>query len=70
MPEYEITDANGYTWKWNGHRVYIPEADEEFIANGDNPEENGYPASCWENALALLTEYGYFYTEDIDDTNL
>lgn len=61
--ENEIIDANGFVWKWDGERVYMVLAEEEMIANGEDPEENGYPAYSFARALEILTEFGYMHKE-------
>lgn len=59
MKKHSIIDDCGYEWRWNGVRVYMVEAEKEMRQNGEDVEQNGYPANSWEDAVKLLEEYGY-----------
>mgnify|MGYP001430041022 CR=1 FL=1 len=56
--KFEILDANGYLWIWNKKqgRVYLDEAEKEFIRDGINVIENGYHASNLEDAVKIVGE--------------
>ena len=56
---YLIRDDYGYSWNWNGSRVYCLEAEEEFIKNGDDPKQNGYGALSEDEAIQILISGGY-----------
>lgn len=56
---YKITDNCGEVWIFNGKRLYLLAAEEEFIKEGLNVEENGYPVNSWGEALKTLVEDGY-----------
>jgi hypothetical protein len=62
----KIIDSNGYTWKWDGKRIFCVEAEIEMISDGMSKaevrKENGYPASSWEKALEQLEDGGYLET--------
>lgn len=57
--KYTLVDIDGYKWAWNGQRVFIPEADAEFRAQGIPVTENGYPATTWRQAQEILIQEGY-----------
>ena len=54
-----IVDDNGVEWQYNGTRIFSEEAEAEFIANGDDPEQNGYQAYNMVSAYKVLVEDGY-----------
>jgi hypothetical protein len=62
----KIIDDSGYTWKWDGKRVFCVEAENEMLSDGmskaEVKKENGYPASSWKQALEQLVEGGYLET--------
>ena len=62
--QLSIFDAEGNEWRWNGERVYMVEAELEYIKNGDDPAGNGYQASSWEEAIRVLNEGDYMEKED------
>lgn len=55
----KIKDSLGFIWFWDGRRVYMPECDEIFALEGLDPEENGYPANTFEEAINVLKDGGY-----------
>jgi hypothetical protein len=52
-------DINNDKWCWNGHRVYMLEAEVEFIQNGWDVGQNGYGAFSEAEALRQLVDGGY-----------
>lgn len=61
-------DDLGYTWIWNGERVYCVEAEIEFIENGEDRSQNGYGAFDIEDVEKEMVEGGYI--KNWEDTNV
>ena len=60
MSEYkEFIDDLGEKWIWDGIRIYMVEAEKEFIEMGIDVMQNGYPASSIEEARRVLIWGGY-----------
>ena len=54
-----IKDNFDVWWIWDGRRLYVPEADIEYIEMGLDPNENGYHVDNMEGALEILAKGGY-----------
>jgi len=56
--KHTIKDENGVEWTYDTkqHRLYVTEADDEFIRNGDDPLQNGYDADPEELLEFLIGE--------------
>jgi hypothetical protein len=59
LTDYTICDRLGLHWEWDGTRVFCVEAEEEFIADGIDVAQNGYPADTWAEAIKVLIDGGY-----------
>lgn len=58
MKKRYLIDDEGYSWIFDGHRVYMEAAELEMKGTG-NADQNGYPCSTYEEARAVLVWGGY-----------
>ena len=59
---FRFKDDLGYWWVWDGERIYMEEAEEEMVAEG---ETNGYFASTLEKAIEILVDVAAISTIEI-----
>ena len=62
-----ITDDLGVVWRYSNGRIYSIEAEEEFIANGEDVEQNGYQCHSLFEAYRVLVEDGYIEDDEFLD---
>lgn len=56
---YTVMDDDGYTWYWDGSRIYVLNPDDEDLAEYDYIDlgaihRPGYEAKTWRDALNCL----------------
>lgn len=65
MTRLYIRDDNHELWFFEDGRIRMLLA--EYDEDGNLDEQNGYPASSWEDAVRLLNEEGYITDEEEED---
>jgi hypothetical protein len=62
---YTVVDDDGYTWYWDGNRIYALDVDdpENYVDVGFILHK-GYPAETWEEAVHWLVVDGYISEEE------
>jgi hypothetical protein len=64
---HTVMDDDGYTWYWDGSRVYVlgeERPDSEDIIDEFLMGKRGYKANTWEDAIHLLVVDGYISEEE------
>jgi hypothetical protein len=66
---FTVIDDDGYTWYWDGKRIYALDVDdpEDYIGvEFEHLPARGYEAKTWKDALHCLVLDGYI-SEDEED---
>ena len=62
---HTVIDDNGYTWYWDGSRIYALDVDDpEVYIDVGFIHRKGYEAKTWEEAVHWLVVDGYISEEE------
>jgi hypothetical protein len=62
-PNFLVMDDDGYTWYWDGQRIYALDVDDPDCYIDVPFVRKGYSAETWEKALHWLAVDGYISEE-------
>ena len=62
---FTVLDDDGYTWYWDGERIYALDVDDpDVCVDVGFIHRKGYEAKTWKEALLCLVTDGYISNEE------